>query len=114
MKPYIKMIESVLHTGGTTVDCENFVSKFIVNVPASDEEIAICNTYSKNRLPEDYISFLKYYNGATLFEYDGIAGFKFLGTNEIVQDNEFRKEGIEDIWDNNILLFCYFVGMESI
>jgi hypothetical protein len=111
MKPYIKFIKQVIQGTGKILDCENFLSSFLMNKPASEEEIKKCDSYSNNRLPAEYKYFLAYFNGGTLFEYEAIAGFKFLGTSEFIEENEFRKEGFGEFWDNNVILFCYLVGI---
>jgi hypothetical protein len=111
MKSYIEFIKQIIHKGGTLTDCENRLSSFVMNKPATEEEINKCDVYSKNRLPNEYQYFLRYFNGGILFEYDDIVGFKFLGSNEFIQENEFRKEGFGEYWDNNVILFCYLVGI---
>jgi len=111
MKPYIKFIKQIIQKEGTITDYENRISVFVMNESATDEEISKCDVYSKNRLPNEYKYFLQYFNGGILFEYDEIVGFKFLGSNDLIQENEFRKEGFGEDWDNNVILFCYLVGI---
>ena len=89
---------------------ENFVSEFIVNEGASDEEISICDSYFGFKLPEDYKSFLKEFDGSVFFKIEDFAGFKFLGCVDIVKENKFQKENLGEDWDNQIIIFCACLG----
>lgn len=109
MKQYIEQIKQVLDQGGLIMDCYNLKAYFIMNNPASVENIIKCDAYCKQRLPEEYKYFLKYYDGGTLFKCD-VAGFEFLSTQEIIDVNELQKGFFGEDWDNNVFLFCNLLG----
>jgi hypothetical protein len=109
MKLYIEFIKQILESGGLIMDCYNMESYFVMNSPASIENITQCETYFHKKLPEEYKFFLRYYNGGSLFKCD-IAGFKFLSAQEIIEVNELQKEIYEEYWDGSIIFFCELIG----
>ncbi len=90
---------------------EELFTNLIINNPASSVEIENVNSYFKNRLPQDYLSFLLYTNGCTLFEYKDLGGFEFLNSANLISENEFIKNQFdENVWDENIIMFCSCIG----
>lgn len=81
-----------------------------MNGPASDEQVLKCNLLLDKNLPDDYKHFLKHYNGGILFDKEGIAGYKFLSTSEIVKENKFQEDNFGEDWDNSVILFCLILG----
>ena len=63
-----------------------------------------------NNLPEDYLSFLRNYNGCTFFKVRDLAGFQFWGCDELVRENKFHKENLGVDWDERIVLICSCLG----
>ncbi len=61
-------------------------------------------------LPKTYIDFLKEYNGGRLFDLQGIDGFEFFGTNNILSINNSIKEEYQDDWLDNIIIFAECIG----
>jgi hypothetical protein len=111
MKLYIDLIKRVLNIGGKIVDYENFNTSFIMSEPASKKNIAECDLYFDKKIPNEYKYFLECYNGGILFEYDNIAGFKFLSTSEIIKENDLVKDSFRDEdWYDNVILFCKLLG----
>jgi len=110
MKQYIEQIKQILEQGGQIIDCYNLESNFIMNNPASIDNIIKSENYFDQKLPEEYKYFLKKFDGGTLFKYDVIAGYKFLGADELVEVNELQKNIYEDYWDGSIIFFCELLG----
>lgn len=77
----------------------NYINEPLINTPD--------NSFG---LPNDYLEFLSYANGATLFMIEDIAGFKFLSLEELVTANDFQKENYGTDWDNDVILFCQILG----
>src|ERR1700754_4695561 len=73
---------------------EGIRSHMIVREGASEKEINKCNSFFGNNLPEDYLSFLRNYNGCTFFKVRDLAGFQFWGCDELVRENKFHKENL--------------------
>ncbi|GHT09376.1 hypothetical protein FACS189426_07600 [Bacteroidia bacterium] len=96
--------------GGKIIDCENLDCSFIMNSPATIENILKCDAYCKQKLPEEYKYFLKYYDGGILYKYENLGGFKFLSTQEIIDANELQKTIYEEYWDGSIIFFCELLG----
>lgn len=61
-------------------------------------------------LPKDYLDFLKYANGCTLFNYNDLDGFLFFGTQELGKQNKEIKESYENDWDETMIVFCTILG----
>lgn len=80
------------------------------NIGANVNEIESLSRNYLSKLPNDYIEFLKNWNGCTLFDLLQSAGFTFFGTNQIEQETEGFKEVYENEWDESIVLFCSVMG----
>ena len=89
---------------------EGLKSHIVVRSGASEEEINKCNSYFENKLPEDYLSFLKRYNGGFFFKVNDIGGFQFWGCDELIYQNTFHKENLGNDWDKRIILICACLG----
>ena len=63
---------------------EGFISKFVIQKGASQEEISACNAHFNFKIPIDYQSFLLEMNGCVLFNYNDIDGFSFFGCDELI------------------------------
>lgn len=61
-------------------------------------------------LPKSYINFLKEYYGGKLFDLQGLDGFKFLGTNDILNINNKIKEYYQGDWIDSIIIFAECIG----
>lgn len=61
-------------------------------------------------IPNDYIEFLKNWNGCTLFDLKQQAGFNFFSTREIENETHGFKEIYGIDWDESIILFCSVIG----
>jgi len=114
MKIYIELIKQILKEGGQITDCENFTSKFIMNLKASFEDLLECDLYFEGKLPDDYKYFLNFFDGGDLFNYNDIGGFAFFSSKRIIHENKFQRENhkendLEEYWDNNVILFATFI-----
>lgn len=107
----IQKIETLVKDNfGVVETFDGVLSKNITKEPANDLEIANSDTYFNNKIPHDYLNFLKKYNGIVLFDVAGISGFKFFGCQELILENKFQKENLGIQWDDNILLICSCLG----
>jgi SMI1 / KNR4 family (SUKH-1) len=77
---------------------------------ASEETIKQCQLYFNHKLPMDYVSFLRTYDGCTLFKVDDVAGFRFWGCEELIQQNKFHKNNVGADWDDRVILVCACLG----
>ncbi len=80
------------------------------NDKASPNEIENLNNDFKGLIPSDYIEFWKNWNGCTLFDLKGQAGFQFFSTKEIEIETYSFKEVYGIDWDESIVLFCSVIG----
>lgn len=106
----INKIKTTLKQGlsGPITTFENIVSINEMDNGANEEQIkAVIEHY---KLPEDYLSFLKSFNGGILFKIDDIAGFHLFGCDSIKEENEIQMNNYESDWDSNIILFCASIG----
>jgi hypothetical protein len=92
------------------IDYENLPVIFRKNPGAADEDIAAMIFDKKQRFPEDYIDFLRKFNGCTLFTYQDLGGFEFLGTAGILKENHLQRLTYEEDWDDNLTVFCNLIG----
>ncbi len=86
------------------------IGRTMLNPGASASEIQTVKTYFEDLLPQDYIDFLIYTNGADFFNYDNLDGFRFFNSISIVKQNAFQKENYAEYWQDNIILFCDCIG----
>jgi hypothetical protein len=112
MKNYLTLINEKLtnRLAGNVKTYEELDSLFIMKEKALEEDIKKCNAYFKNMLPNDYIMFLRNFNGGVLFQIEDFAGFKFYGTDELIHENLFQRKNFGKDWDDNIILFCLCIG----
>lgn len=112
MKQYLEKIEEIVHGNltGDVLTFEGLASSFIFNKGVNEEELFKCKGYFKDLIPDDYINFLKFYNGGVLYKVEDFAGFKFLSVNELIQCDIFQKENFSEDWNDNIVLFCEILG----
>ena len=89
------------------IDYESLVVTFEKNIEATQQDID--NITHQIKIPDDYIDFLKIFNGWTLFKHKDLGGFKFLGTNDIVKETENQRETYEEYWDDTITVFCTII-----
>lgn len=88
------------------LNCEGLQTNSVGNKPATQNEIELV----KNLVPNDYIEFLKLWNGCSLFNLENQAGFTFFGALEIVNETNNFKEIYDSDWDESIVLFCSNLG----
>jgi hypothetical protein len=110
MKSYIETIKKVIDNGGQIKDYYDLDCSFVMNNPATIDNIILSDAYCKHKLPEEYQYFLRYYDGGILYKHKDIGGFKFLSTQEIIDVNEFQKTIYEEYWDGSIIFFCEIIG----
>lgn len=83
---------------------------FRMNLAADENQIETLNDRIENRLPIQYKEFLKQYNGARLYDYEGLDGFQFLSCDEVISANRFAKATFEEDWEDNLLIFAKYIG----
>lgn len=88
------------------LDYEGLVVEFKRKESASTEQLDIIKFRSNLSLPPEYLDFLKYTDGCSLYKYEDLGGFQFLGTKEINHQNELQKDTYENDWDDNLTVFC--------
>jgi hypothetical protein len=84
--------------------------RFSVAPGASQKEISDAENKLNVKLPETFREFLSNYNGARLYDYEGIGGFQIFGTNDLVNANIFARNTFEEDWDNSIVIFAKHIG----
>lgn len=83
---------------------------FKMNPASSIEEIERIECSTGIKLPVDYKQFLKKYNGARIYDYEGIDGFAILGCDEIEKANNFARATYEEDWPTHLLVFAKYIG----
>lgn len=83
---------------------------FKMNLASSTEKVEDIEKLIGREFPTDYRRFLNKYNGARLYDYDGIDGFVILGCEEIVKANNFAKATFEEDWPSHLLVFAKYIG----
>ena len=95
---------------GFTISFEGLKVVSEANIGASELELQKMSSYLSYTPPEEYIEFLRNFNGCDIFRYDNIDGFSFLSTQKVIQTNHNLKEEYGTDWDNNIIVFCECIG----
>ena len=83
---------------------------FALKDPADINELIRMEQRIGKPLPRTYKEFLLNWNGARLFDYEGIDGFEILGTEDILDANRFIAEVFEDDWVDYLLVFAKYIG----
>jgi hypothetical protein len=91
-------------------DFDDLTVTFAKNMGASQQDIKLRLLDLGVKIPTDYVDFLKSFDGCTLFNYNDIGGFEFLGTNEILNETNIQSKTYEDDWDNGLTVFCRLIG----
>lgn len=65
------------------------------------------------RIPSSYVNFLSIYNGAKLFDYDGIDGLQLLSSKEILPYTQYAKNTFGEEWDDKIIIFAKMIGEDN-
>jgi hypothetical protein len=105
---YKKLEEIFLNKLNLNIEEQETIS--VGNVKASFDEIKDVNIDFICLIPDDYIEFWNNWNGCTLFDLKGQAGFKFFSTKEIENQTFSFKEIYGTDWDESIVLFCSVIG----
>ena len=113
MKQYLIELDLLLKTKENVTTYEGMISEITMNNPASLSEIRECEKSLSQKFPEDYIFFLKQYNGGIIFKFEDIAGYDMLGTKDVCKENAFQKKNFGEDWSDDILLFCRIVGVDE-
>lgn len=108
----IQKIKGILNKGlyGFVFTFENIISVNEMKSGADEQQVSALIKYFNLKLPNDYIEFLKYFDGGILFKIEDIAGFQLLGCSDIVKVNKTQNSDYGSDWDDNIILFCSSVG----
>lgn len=89
------------------IDYEDLVVTFEKSDGAIQNDIdQICNHL---KIPKDYIDFLQKFDGWTMFKFNDLGGFRFLGTNNISKETELQKQTYGNDWDCDIIVFCTMI-----
>ena len=83
---------------------------FYVESGANLKEISSLESKLDVKLPKTFIEFLKNFNGARLYDYEGLDGFQIFGTSELIDANNFAKNTFEEDWSNDIVVFAKYIG----
>ncbi|WBL23858.1 SMI1/KNR4 family protein [Zunongwangia sp. HRR-M8] len=92
------------------LDYDGLVVQFKKKEGALTKHLDMIKSKSNLSLPPEYLNFLKYTDGCSLYKYEDIGGFEFLGTRELNQQNELQKDTYEEDWDDNLTVFCNVIG----
>jgi len=106
------LIESLQDLKLQKLDCDGkkIEVRFELNEPASFDDIANVERELGVKLPHSYKEFLINYNGARIFDYDGLDGFIILGTKDIIKANRFAKATFDEDWIESIIIFAKYIG----
>ncbi|UII32806.1 SMI1/KNR4 family protein [Fulvivirga ulvae] len=110
MKQYLIEIKKLLQHKENVTTHEGLVSEIVMNNPANSDETLTCQKSLKIEIPEDYKHFLNEFNGGIIFKVEDFAGYRFLGTNEMLSENRFQRENFGEDWADDVLLFGVCLG----
>jgi hypothetical protein len=86
---------------------------FTLNGPADINEILKIEQELGKSLPKPYIDFLLKYDGARIFDYEGLDGFVILGTKDLIKTNKFVANTFEEDWIDSLIVFSKYIGEEN-
>jgi len=112
MESYMEKLNRLVSEGEDTKikTFEQLESTITMNKGASENDIEECQKYFNFKIPLDYKTFLKKYDGGILYQIEDFAGFQFLSAKKLVDENSFQKKNFGDDWRENIILFCLCIG----
>lgn len=64
--------------------------------------LAIKNHFEVS-LPKEYLDFLEYTNGCTLYNYEDLGGYLFYGVDVLVEENLILEETYREYWQKNLV-----------
>lgn len=105
----VEKLKAILFSEEPVYSSENTVVSSSFNEGLSDNELNDIPLAIISKLPQDYLDLMNAFNGFTIFNVQDLCGFRFLGLQHLVSENEFLKQAYED-WDDNILMFCATLG----
>ena len=88
----------------------NIEVEFTLNPPARIDDISSVERDLMIKLPHTYKEFLLKYNGARIFDYEGLDGFIILGTEDIVKANKYVASTFDEDWIDTIIIFAKYIG----
>ncbi|MCM1327415.1 MAG: SMI1/KNR4 family protein [Bacteroidales bacterium] len=91
---------------GNTISVVNKVAE-----SANEEELQYVTNVCQ--IPSSYVKFLSIYNGARLFDYDGIDGLQLLSSKAILHYTQYAKNTFEEEWDDEIIIFAKIIGEDN-
>jgi hypothetical protein len=89
---------------------DNIKVSFLLNPSAELNDIIKVENELGVPLPNSYKNFLRLYNGAKIFDYEGLDGFIILGTNDLMEANKLVAETFEDDWVDYLIMFAKYIG----
>ena len=84
-----------------------------VNTACTETSLQKAESELTIKLPNEYRSFLRVYDGSRLFDYDKLDGIQLLGTDELYKFNLYVRKTFEEIWDDNVLIFAKYIGEDN-
>jgi hypothetical protein len=106
----IEKLKNLFEPNTLITNDENMLVTFTYNDSASIDSLKSLINDFNSKLPIDYIEFLSNFDGCKIFNYDDLAGYNFLGTKKIKKENLNQIETYEEMWDENIIVFCEVLG----
>lgn len=110
MKTFLNKLEKIVLEGNKIETFEMLPSDFELGEKADNNQILEVYNFFNKKIPKDYLEFLSYFNGGTLFKIEDFAGYKLLNTEELISENLFQKSTYENDWDEKVILFCLIIG----
>ncbi len=112
IKNYAQQITALLSTKytGSILDNEGLLCQILLTPSAGNEELEECQKYFKDKIPSEYLEFLRFSNGAILYNYEDLGGYDFLGTQALVKEDLFQREQFGEDWQENIILICRIIA----
>ncbi len=104
-KDTLKEIQNIVRE---EISTEIGVFKSKVNPPGNENQIA--DLISVYHIPDEYLNFLRFANGMTLFNLDDIDGYKFFSVEEIIKENKLLADSEEERWTGERIVFCGILG----
>src|SRR4030095_7649912 len=94
---------ALLFSNSRNFDSEGLEVSFDAGLSATDAELHLLTSRAAITIPQDYLDFLRNYNGCTLFKFEDIGGFELLGTAQIEKENELQRNTYGTVLTGDIL-----------
>ncbi len=112
IRAFIKLISTLENNKLVRHDVNGkvFEVEFKLNPSAEDGDITTVEKELGILLPSSFKEFLEFCDGAEIYNYKGIDGFKIFSTSEILLENKRLADEYQQDWLSDIIVFAECLG----